>query len=334
MPGLTDWFSVFRCGTHRDHSGTLRTISASDIDRAIKAYVPDTAPIVAGHPALNAPAFGWVSSFRRVGDLVQARCSRVAEEFASLVERGLYKNRSLSFNGDGTFRHVGFLGAAPPAVKGLEAIQFSDKGDFVTMEMFADAAAGETAEETPEPVPAQADEQPENAAAPEVKDESAESGAAALAGEAQELKATVDSLTAKVAQLEAQIAEEKGKAQNAEFAAYADELVMSGRLKAGCRSMLMDSLQDLYGNDGGASFAAPFNDRLTRFKELLNAALPEQRVEFAECCVSGTASAQMTSDQLLAKAQELIDQETSAGRSISASAAVNRILREKGGPRE
>lgn len=115
MPGLNDWFDVFRCGTHLDHSGTLRTISESDVDRAIAAYTPDSAPVVIGHPTLNAPAWEWVSGFRRQGRVLQARCSKVADEFAAAVQRGLYKNRSIAFNSDGSFRHVGFLGAAAPA---------------------------------------------------------------------------------------------------------------------------------------------------------------------------------------------------------------------------
>jgi hypothetical protein len=41
------------------------------------------------------------------------------EALRDWVNAGLYRNRSAAFYGDGRLRHVGFLGGAPPAVKGL-----------------------------------------------------------------------------------------------------------------------------------------------------------------------------------------------------------------------
>ena len=350
MPGLTDWFEVFRCGTHRDHSGTPRTITEADIDRAIKAYVPGTAPIVVGHPSLNAPAWGWVEAFRRRGSSLYARCSRVASAFTDAVREGRYKNRSISFNSDGTFRHIGFLGAAPPAVKGMAEIQFAE-GDIITMdfnEPLQAGAPGPAPAEPAAPAPAEAsapaaaetaavaeDAQADAADAAEPEKPEAEAKADPAIEKAKaDLDAagdTVAELTRRVADLEARLASEQAKARGAEFAAYADELVLSGRLKAGCRQKLLDALEDMAGGKDGASFAAPFNDRLTRFKDFLNAALPEKRVDFAAFCPPERAAAPADSAALAEAAMKLMDEEASAGRSISASAAVSRVMRGNGG---
>ena len=44
------------------------------------------------------------------------------------------KKRSASFYPDGRLRHVGFLGAAPPAVKGLADIGFTAEEDHITFD--------------------------------------------------------------------------------------------------------------------------------------------------------------------------------------------------------
>jgi hypothetical protein len=64
----------------------------------------------------------------------------VQPEFADMVRKGLFKKRSAAFYPDGRLRHVGFLGAMPPAVKGLPDIGAFDEGESVTFE-FAEESA-------------------------------------------------------------------------------------------------------------------------------------------------------------------------------------------------
>jgi hypothetical protein len=45
-----------------------------------------------------------------------------------MVKRGLFKKRSISLYPDLTLRHIGFLGAMPPAIKGLADIKFRERG--------------------------------------------------------------------------------------------------------------------------------------------------------------------------------------------------------------
>lgn len=310
MPGLTDWFDVFKCGTHLDHSGTLRTINEDDIDRAISSYKSGSAPIVVGHPSLNAPAFGWIDGFRRVGQTVQARCSQAAEEFTDAVRRGLYKNRSLSFNADGTFRHVGFLGAAAPAVKGLSEIQFSEHGDFMTIE-FAE----------------------NNAESPK---ESAEEAASSNA-EAQEplnhadiLKSTVDKLTLKVRELENRLSDEQTKRRRMEFAAYADGMINAGRLKQSAKQRLIDTMEQLHTNTNSADFADSENNALNTFKSFLNDILPQKRVEFAEFAVPEMQYKDtFNPSEVAVQARRMVDAEHAKGNIMTVSDAVN-IIRSGG----
>ncbi len=125
--GLQGWVEVFRAGRHTDSQGREREFTAADLDRMVAGYDPakHEAPAVVGHPKDNAPAYGWVEGLQRAGDLLLAKFKQVAPEFEELVAAGRYKKRSISIYPDGTLRHVGFLGAQPPAVKGLKDVSFA-----------------------------------------------------------------------------------------------------------------------------------------------------------------------------------------------------------------
>lgn len=125
---MNDWFEIFRTGEHTDSSGRKRNWSEGDLDKIAGSYDPavNEAPIVIGHPADNSPAYGWIEKLKRAGDRLLALPRNVVPEFAEAVKQGLYKKRSVSLYPDGTLRHVGFLGGAIPAVKGLQDIAFEE----------------------------------------------------------------------------------------------------------------------------------------------------------------------------------------------------------------
>ncbi len=129
---------IFRSGKHYADNGKAYSFSEADLKAAADAYDPSLhqAPLVIGHPAHDDPAYGWVSALTTDGASMVAAPDRVNPEFSELVEKGAYKNVSASFyapNAKGNpvpgihyLRHVGFLGAKPPAIKGLKAIQFAE----------------------------------------------------------------------------------------------------------------------------------------------------------------------------------------------------------------
>lgn len=141
----------FRAGTHITASGHEVTFSQGDLAKIAAAYDPAAheAPIVVGHPKTDAPAFGWVERIEARADGLHAIPRQVNSEFAELVKQGAYKKVSGAFYrpdqssnprpGSYYLRHVGFLGAEPPAVKGLKGIHFSEGEDvfFAEEDMLA-----------------------------------------------------------------------------------------------------------------------------------------------------------------------------------------------------
>lgn len=136
---------IFKTGTHTDSHGQTLTFSEADLAMAVSAYNPDIhqAPIVVGHPKTDAPAYGWVQTLSADNGNLYATPEQVNTEFSEQVKQGSYKKVSASFyppnspnnpvKGVYYLRHVGFLGAEPPAIKGLSPVEFSEKDDAVTL---------------------------------------------------------------------------------------------------------------------------------------------------------------------------------------------------------
>ncbi|MFH1136572.1 MAG: hypothetical protein V1816_10880 [Pseudomonadota bacterium] len=138
MKGFKGWIEIFRGGSQVDSLGRAWD-GDQVIDQAVAKFnaAEHQPPLVVGHPTEDAPAFGWVEAVRKVvkdgAAVLEAKFAQVAPEFEDWVRRGLYKTRSASFYPDGKLRHVGFLGAMPPAVKGLAPVGFSG-GEGISFE--------------------------------------------------------------------------------------------------------------------------------------------------------------------------------------------------------
>ncbi len=128
---------IFKVGKHTASNGTTKDYSLEDLNGIVANHSEPT-PIVVGHPKTDSPAFGWIKSLFVKDDSLFAEASDIVPEFLELVKQKIYPNRSASFstNEDGTLqlKHVGFLGGTLPAVKGLEAIQFSSDEELNTFE--------------------------------------------------------------------------------------------------------------------------------------------------------------------------------------------------------
>lgn len=129
---------IFKAGRHTDMSGRTLEFSEADLQASAAAYDPGkwSAPLVVGHPTHDAPSYGDVAALAVKGGDLEAIPANVDPAFAELVQAGRYKSVSASFYlpdspnnpvpGVYYLRHVGFLGAQPPALKGLRPVQFSD----------------------------------------------------------------------------------------------------------------------------------------------------------------------------------------------------------------
>ncbi|EIJ5166958.1 peptidase [Salmonella enterica] len=134
---------IFKAGTHTDMHGMKLPFTQSDLAACVKAYDPSVheAPLVIGHPKTEDPAWGWVKSLSLSGADLLAEPGQVDPQFAELVDSGRYKKVSASFYlpdspsnpkpGSLYLRHVGFLGAQPPAIKGLKQVSFGEKEEGV-----------------------------------------------------------------------------------------------------------------------------------------------------------------------------------------------------------
>lgn len=122
------WIKIFHTGTHKAMSGIEKTYTEEDLDKIVSLFSADAKPpVVIGHPKTDDPAYGWVGEVKRVGKALYAKLTDVVDEFAEVVlEKKMFQNRSSALNEDMSLRHVGFLGAVPPAVKGLGGLQFAE----------------------------------------------------------------------------------------------------------------------------------------------------------------------------------------------------------------
>lgn len=144
MKNISGWMEIFRSGTHTSMEGNTTEYSEDDLDNIVSLYneQPDEAkhiaPIVIGHPTTESPSYGWIEKLRRVGDIIEGFANQVDEDFAELVNAGRYERRSIALDENNLLVHVGFLGAVPPAVKGLAKVSFSSYGNG--LRMFNDGA--------------------------------------------------------------------------------------------------------------------------------------------------------------------------------------------------
>jgi hypothetical protein len=150
---------IFKAGRHTAMSGQSLQFSESALRATVAAYNPalHEAPLVVGHPTTDLPAYGWVKSLAfsdglssdddagSAGSGLYAQPGQVNPDFADMVAAGSFKKISASFYSPDSpnnpapgvyyLRHVGFLGAQAPAIKGL--------GDVPDMRLRNFAAAEE-----------------------------------------------------------------------------------------------------------------------------------------------------------------------------------------------
>lgn len=248
-PRLPDGIEVFRAGTRTSDDGTVYTITPSDLAASAAAYsaAVHEAPLTVGHPKDNLPAYGWVSGLQLDGDVLKT-CHRAVEPaFAEMVAAERFKKRSASFYhprdpanpkpGVWYLRHVAWLGAQPPAVKGLKDVQFS-AGDAGGVVSFSEPITATTHQLEPTDMSKELEEQLAKA---KKETEAAQAAAAAA-------HAAADEANKKAAAAQAQAASfaEKARAdRKAGFVSFADAQVKAGTLLPKDKDMAVATLEAL-----------------------------------------------------------------------------------------
>ena len=120
-----------KTGRFTDMHGQDVTLSPDLLAQLAASYDPAIyqAPLVIGHPKTNSPAFGHLAKLELTPDGLFGEPINVDPAFAEAVTSGRYPQRSLSFwpadhpssptPGKPYIRHLGVLGAVPPAIPGL-----------------------------------------------------------------------------------------------------------------------------------------------------------------------------------------------------------------------
>ena len=130
-------FQIFRAGNHVAMNGRALSFSEDMVARMAGAYRESArkAVLTLGHPANDEPVLGVVRSLLERGAALYA-VAEASQRLVDLVRSGAYRKVSASFIAPGGagnptphtyyLKHVGFLGASPPAVKGMAELAFGD----------------------------------------------------------------------------------------------------------------------------------------------------------------------------------------------------------------
>lgn len=142
-PAAPKSLQIFKPGRHTSMAGQALEFGESHLQATAQAYDPSLhqAPLVVGHPQHDKPAYGWVGALSFADGALEAVPADVDPAFAEMVDRKAFKFISAAFYAPDApgnpvpgvyyLRHVGFLGAVPPAVKGLRSPSFSSGEDGV-----------------------------------------------------------------------------------------------------------------------------------------------------------------------------------------------------------
>ena len=370
MSALDGWIDVCRTGTWRDAQDRQVDVTDAMLDGLAAGYgEQDPAPVVVGHPAMDAPAYAWVEGLRKTGDRLQAKLRDIAPAFREAVEAGAYAGRSIAIK-EGKLRHVGFLGGRAPAVPGLAPTQFAAEPDREVRLAEIDLAAGDlrwgfsamariargmreriiatdSIEAADETIPAWEIDALQRAA-----DEAADGEAVYSAPQPQETEVTGTpnnppqpdeaALAARSADLdarEARVAESERAAAAAARRRAADTVlephVAAGRILPAERPALAALFASLPDDDTVIAFAAPEGDGEVQEKpravlERLFGAIPA-RVPYGELAGGAVPTAQPEdSEAIAAEARVLMSEAEGRGETLTATEAVRRVRAKRG----
>jgi hypothetical protein len=362
---------IFKPGKHVAMSGAALSFSEADLAATAKAYDPakHEAPLVVGHPMHDAPAYGWVKSLA-FADGLNAEPIQVDPAFAEMVGNGAFKKISASFYAPDSpnnpvpgvyyLRHVGFLGAQPPAVKGLRnpsfaetekgVVEFSEYDDVTNASLWRrlrDWLIGEKGLDVADNIiPDYQVSSLEQAARDEVKQDQTEStggttpafaeskpkGDEMSAEEKTELaRLRAENETFKADQIAFAESEKKRKAdaRYADHIAFAEGLVKDGKLLPAHKDVTVAMLDNLGNQDAVVEFGEGDAKKplVDAYKAQMQAA--HKIVEFGEKAggKGATGDGELSAEALAAKAIKFQEGESKAGRVVTTAQAVQHVSR-------
>lgn len=357
---------ITKTGKHTASNGNEVDFTEERLSTSAAVYDPELsqAPIVIGHPKTDDPAYGWIKSLDFVDGNMFAEPDQVEAQFEEMVKDGRFGTVSASWYtpdhsgnpspGNYYLKHVGFLGAAAPAIKGLKHVEFSEGDDnCVTVEFAAPTSWNlssiarllrgvremiiekfdrDTADKT---IPTyEIDDLERTAARPEVSQpqETLFTEPAEPTTQTEETTMTPE----EIAQKEAEFAEREERIKQAEEATaktaavnFCDALCDSGKLLPAHKDFAVEFMCGLSGEttveftegDGKAK-----KSQLDAFKGFLES-MPNV-VEFAEIAANKDETPEPDNedaDDIARRALEFQESESKLGRTITVADAVTHV---------
>jgi len=338
---------VLRAGTYLDMSGRQVAVTAELMRELADSYDPALyrAPVVIGHPQHDSPAWGAIAAPEARGSSLDVALVDLAPDFVSAHRAGRYPSRSLSWWPRGHagnplpakdrayFRHLGFLGGHPPAIKGLAPAELADADAGIIEIPLAAAETRDPHPLTPE-LPAMSDTA---AAAPQPNDQQ-RTDPPALAERTAALDTREAQLAAREAQLAAQeqamAAAAEGR-RRADVVAFAEGLADTARLRPADVPRVIEILLalDEHAGQPAVLFAEPPADGAAPEPQTpgawLRARLAERTplVELGETATreraAGKGSGGKSDADIARKARQLVAEAKARGETLSAAEAVS-----------
>lgn len=313
---------IFKPGTFTSVEGVTVSYSQADLQAIADAYDPALfeSPLVVGHPKTEEPAYGWVDRLEMDGDRLVAVPKQIEPAFGELVTTGRFKKISAQlypadhpYNpkpGRPYLKHVGFLGAAAPAVKGLRSLSFSEE-----------QLAGTVTFDFPHQEPPMADPKPADPKPdPKLAEQSFAERNTALDARETALKAREEALAA-----------EAKATRHAASLSFAEGLIAAGKLAPVGKAKvvgLLDELARLELASFGEGDAKVDLTPAAAFRSLFDGAKPV--VSFTEFAKADEALTGDDADPeaLATQALSFAESERQAGRTITVTQAVRHVQRQ------
>lgn len=270
---------IFKSGFHTDSLGRGYRLDSGRLQQIAESYDAKNyeAPVVVGHPKDNLPAYGWVKNLSVENNSLFAEFGEVDTGFRQAVKDGRYKKISASFYTPNSefnptpnkwhLRHVGFLGAQPPAIKGLQPVAFSEEEkDTLIFEgevNFSEILKTQESVQIEQPV--QAEQSAEKI--------SISTNGVEMEKQLAEMQKKLDEANSKLASLEKEKAKQETDILIKENADFAESLIKEGKILPVFKETVVKVLNVLSDNKT-ADFSEnnqDLNSIKTSFKDYLNA---------------------------------------------------------------
>ena len=305
---------ILKPGEFTGEGGRQASFSADDLSAIAQGYntALHEAPLVIGHPETDHPAYGWVRALSVDSGGLYADADQVDPQFAEMVRAGRFKKISVGLYGPRhpsnptpgvwALRHVGFLGAQPPAVKGLRQAELGETDDDIQIQTTDIQPTDIQSMEEPTEMPAKTTTPP---ATTIVNNVTPEGGAPAPGGQLEDSDSEIKlaertrKLVEREAVLEAAelaLAEHAQAIRREQIEAAIEEIVKEGRilpadrvgLTALCEAIAVAPVELVLAEGKGAAAKVVKTDTAQWFSDWLTR-LPVQ-VEYAELTAATPAT--------------------------------------------